>query len=132
MNRTARTAIITAATIVAAVVAAVAIAVTLDSPDEITVNNGTVVHHDTEGNQRRIVVEVDSDDNLDAVFDDIIDDLTDDAGYYISINCSTGGTAEVDNRLANGRYALGGIGQATTGLDHGESEFERVDGRTCP
>jgi len=132
MNRTARTAIITAATIVAAVVAAVAIAVTLDSPDEITVNNGTVVHHDTEGNQRRIVVEVDTDANLDAVFDDIIDDLTDDAGYYISINCFTGGTAEVDNRLANGRYALGGIGQATTSLDHGESEFERVDGRTCP
>ena len=127
MNRTARTAIITATTIVAAVVAAVAIAVTLDSPDEITVNNGTVAHHDTEGNQRRIVVEVDTDDNLDAVFDDIIGDLTDDAGYYISINCSSS-----DNRLANGRYALGGIGQATTGLDHGESELERVESATCP
>lgn len=127
MNRTARAAIITAVTIIAAVVAAVAIAVTLDSPDEVTPDNGTVARHDTEGNQRRIVVEVETDDNLDAVFNDIIDDLTDDAGYYISINCSAS-----NNRLANGRYALGGIGQAATGLGDGESTFDRIEGATCP
>ena len=113
------------------VVVGVIIAVS-DSPDEITVSEATVVHHDTEGNQRRIVVEVDTNTNLDTVFNDVIDDLTDDAGYYISINCSTGGTDSVDNRLANGRYAIGGIGQASTGLTNGESEFELVDGATCP
>ncbi|WP_277671395.1 hypothetical protein [Saccharomonospora viridis] len=113
------------------VVVGVIIAVS-DSPDEITVSGATVVHHDTEGNQRNIVVEVDTNTNLDTVFNDVIDDLTDDAGYYISINCSTGGTDSVDNRLANGRYAIGGIGQATTGLTDGESEFELVDGATCP
>lgn len=113
------------------VVVGVIIAVS-DSPDEITVSEATVVHHDTEGNQRRIVVEVDTNTNLEAVFNDVIDDLTDDAGYIIQINCSTGGTDSVDNRLANGRYAIGGIGQASTGLTNGESEFELVDGATCP
>lgn len=91
-----------------------------------------VVQKDTEGNQRQIVVEVTSTKGLRAVFDDVIGGLNDDAGYFVHINCSTGGTAKMDNRLANGRYAVGNMGSATTGLEDGESEFEPNSGRTCP
>ena len=108
------------------------IAIAMTDSSERDTSGYTVVSEDTSGNQRRIVLEVDSADKAEAAFNDITGSLTDDAGYIIQINCSTGGTDSVDNRLANGRYAIGGIGQATTGLTNGESEFELVDGATCP
>ncbi|GGR71076.1 MULTISPECIES: hypothetical protein [Streptomyces] len=91
-----------------------------------------VVHRDTSGNQRKITVEVTSETRLRAVFDDVIKDADGNAGYFVEINCSTGGTSSVDNRLANGQYAAGNIGAATTGLKDGESKFEPVAGRSCP
>jgi hypothetical protein len=62
----------------------------------------------------------------------VVGSLDDEAGYFVYINCSTGGTAGADNRLANGRYAKGNIGVATTGLNDGDKEFEPVEGRDCP
>ena len=91
-----------------------------------------VVQQDDSGNMRNVVVEVDSTKDLRAVFDAITEDLTDEAGYFVEINCSTGGTKDVDNRLANGRYAVGNMGQAATGLDEGGSEFSTHKGRSCP
>lgn len=92
----------------------------------------TVVDTFDGGNSQDVTVEVDSAENLEAVFKDVIADLDDDGGYYVIINCSTGATASSDNRLANGRYAVGNIGSAVTGLDEGESVFEVNEGRTCP
>ncbi|WP_432032755.1 hypothetical protein [Streptomyces antibioticus] len=91
-----------------------------------------VVDKDTSGNVRQVVVEVDSTSGLRAVFDDVADTLTDKAGYWVQINCSTGSTAKVDNRLGNGRKAVGNIGAASTGLKDGQTEFETLDGATCP
>ncbi|MET9729659.1 hypothetical protein ABZZ79_03030 [Streptomyces sp. NPDC006458] len=91
-----------------------------------------VVTQDASGNKRNVVVEVDTAKGLRAVFDAVVGDLTDEAGYYIMINCSTGGTADLDNRLANGQKAIGRMGAATTGLEEGGTEFSTNDGRTCP
>ncbi|MEU3098521.1 hypothetical protein ABZ690_28145 [Streptomyces sp. NPDC006967] len=103
-----------------------------DSQPAATVPDYTVVQQDDSGNQRSVTVEVDSTKSLRAVFDDVVKDLTDEAGYLIEINCSTGGTPSLDNRLANGNLAIGRIGAASTGLDDGETRFEPVDGQTCP
>lgn len=91
-----------------------------------------VTKRDTSGNQRTITVEVDTTKNLKEVFDDVTTDLTDEAGYYVEINCSTGGAKAADNRLANGRKAIGRMGAAATGLKDGQSEFEPVRGAKCP
>lgn len=91
-----------------------------------------ITEQDTSGNSRNVEVSVDSTKQLKAVFDAVTGDLKDEAGYHIYINCSTGGTTAVDNRLANGRLARGNMGQAATGLKDGETEFETVSGRTCP
>ena len=79
-----------------------------------------------------ITVEVDSAEGLRAVFDDVRKKHGDDGGYFVIINCSTGGTKRADNRLANGRYAVGREGEATTGLDDGGSEFEVLPDARCP
>lgn len=55
-----------------------------------------------------------------------------DDGYFVTINCSEGGTRDVDNRLANGRFAVGSIGAARTGLDDGEREVSLVEDNKCP
>lgn len=55
-----------------------------------------------------------------------------DDGYFVSINCSEGGTRDVDNRLGNGKFAIGAIGAARTGLDEGQYEVALVDGAKCP
>lgn len=117
------------------IVAAIAGSDDTDSKDregKVTPPAYTVVKQDDSGNKRDIVVEVDHTTDLRAVFDDVTSNLTDEAGYYVMINCSTGGTAKVDNRLANGQHAIGNLGAATTGLDEGGSEFSVNEGRTCP
>jgi len=51
-------------------------------------------------------------------------------GYFVQINCTTGGTAKFDNRLANGTIAIGRLGMAQVG---GLGEFEGIiSGRHCP
>lgn len=92
----------------------------------------TVVERKEAGHARQITIEVDTTKDLRAVFEDSIKDLTENAGYTVLINCSTGGTESVDNRLANGNYAIGNYGTAATGLDDGETKFELVEGRSCP
>jgi outer membrane lipoprotein SlyB len=81
-----------------------------------------------------VVVEVDTTKSLRAVFDDAVKNLKgeEDAGWWVVINCSTGGTKSADNRLANGKYALGRLGAAQTGLDEGATEFSVNKGRKCP
>jgi hypothetical protein len=91
-----------------------------------------VVEQDDTGNKRNVVVEVDTTANLRKVFDTVADNLSDEAGYYIMINCSTGGTKDVDNRLANGQKAIGRLGAATTGLEPGGTEFSTNEERSCP
>lgn len=97
-----------------------------------TVPHYKVVDENTRGYQRTITVEVDHTTNLRAVFDDVTKDLRENMGYIVLINCSTGGTDRMDNRLANGTYAVGNRGRAATGLDEGEKKFELVEGRSCP
>lgn len=82
-----------------------------------------------------IVVEVDAmpaGDGLRQIFDDIRAAQTRESGYWVQINCSSGETDTFDNRLANGRFGIGPLGEAQTGLPEGEAEFEPVDGRSCP
>ncbi|MFI1701968.1 hypothetical protein ACH419_39310 [Streptomyces bobili] len=91
-----------------------------------------VVQQEESGNTRNVVVEVDSLANLRPVFDAVTKSLTEEAGYFVMINCSTRGTAGADNRLANGKKAVGRMGSATTGLEAGGAEFSTNAGRTCP
>lgn len=55
-----------------------------------------------------------------------------DDGYFVRINCSVGGTEHVDNRLANGKFAVGRIGAARTGLDDGDYELSIRPEAHCP
>ena len=79
----------------------------------------SVVSSDDSGNSRDVIVEVESTQD-------------DEAGYHVLINCSSGGTAATDNRLANWRHAIGTMGAATTGLMDGDSDFSVNEGRSCP
>lgn len=70
---------------------------------------------------------------LRAVFDAIRQDFSqEERGYYVAIDCETGGSKAAANRLANGRYAVGRLGAAQTGLDDGQAEFEVNAGSQCP
>jgi major membrane immunogen (membrane-anchored lipoprotein) len=91
-----------------------------------------ITHQDTSGNQRTVTVTVTSTKGLRAVFDDVAGKLTDDAGYFVEINCTTGATKGADNRLANGRKAVGNIGTAATGLDDGKTDYKPNAGTSCP
>jgi hypothetical protein len=91
-----------------------------------------IVEDTTRGLAHYITVEVDSTEDLRAIFDAVIAERTEDGGYFVSIDCSTGGTAKVANRLANGRAARGTKGAAVTGLKEGEVEFTTQSNRTCP
>lgn len=91
-----------------------------------------IVEQETSGNTRQVVIEVDTTKDLKAVFTAVTKTLKDEAGYFIDINCSTGGTKTVDNRLATGKLARGNMGAAATGLDEDDSEFSTNKGRTCP
>ncbi|KON72564.1 hypothetical protein M768_13735 [Cellulosimicrobium cellulans F16] len=57
---------------------------------------------------------------------------TAEGGYFVQINCSTGATVSADNRQANGKFAIGTLGAAQTGLEEGAFEATLVDGATCP
>ena len=60
------------------------------------------------------------------------DDFNAEGGYFVQINCSTGGTEVADNRIANGEFAVGAVGAARTGLTAGTGTIEVLDGRVCP
>ncbi|MCU1647136.1 MAG: hypothetical protein JWN03_7411 [Nocardia sp.] len=51
-------------------------------------------------------------------------------GYWVRINCTSGGTGKADNRLANGTLAVGQLGKAQIG---GLGKFAGVlAGAHCP
>ncbi|GAA0289461.1 hypothetical protein PV735_05355 [Streptomyces turgidiscabies] len=91
-----------------------------------------IVKQEARGKTRNLTVEVNTTKDLRGVFDSVTNDLSVEAGYWVIINCSTGGTASVDNRLANGRYAVGNMGAAVTGLNEGGSDFSINKDRSCP
>ncbi|MEH0556001.1 hypothetical protein [Streptomyces sp. B21-101] len=130
MKRTAIAAVLLAAT--TALTACSSSDDSSDSKPAAKVPAYKIAKQDTSGNQRTVTVTVTSTEGLEAVFNDVADKLTEDAGYFVEINCSTGGTAGADNRLANGKKAVGNIGAASTGLDDGKTEYEAQQGRTCP
>lgn len=63
---------------------------------------------------------------------EVADAETVEGGYFVNINCAVGGTSAVDNRQANGKFAIGTRGAAITGLSQGQSEAELLAGATCP
>lgn len=91
-----------------------------------------IVERDDRGNTSYITIEVDTTKNLKAVFDAVAAQYTNEGGYFIYINCSTGNTETFENRLAVGKKAVGSIGSATTGLEDGSTNFEKLADRTCP
>ncbi|WP_406388427.1 hypothetical protein [Streptomyces sp. NBC_00887] len=82
------------------------------------------------GAVRNVLVQVDSDDRLPAVFDAVKAELTEEAVYVVGIECTTGGD-EYDRRLANGRYVVGAAGSAEAGLPAGTTEYQAAGGK-CP
>lgn len=94
-----------------------------------------IVGTDKGGLSADITVEVDSTQGLRQVFDAVRKRYRKNGGYFVIINCSTGGTAGTagrDQRLANGRYAIGHEGAAATGLADGKAEFEVLPDAECP
>ncbi len=91
-----------------------------------------VVEQDTIGYLRTVVVEVGTAKNLKGVFNAVTKSLTEEGSYNVVINCSTGGTKDLDNRLANGRYAIGKMGAALTGLNERGTEFSADKNPACP
>lgn len=82
-----------------------------------------------------IVVEVDqvlTADQVEAIGADLRSKQTRETSYHVSINCSTGGSATSDNRLANVRFGIGTLGKARTGLDDGQFDVQMNQDRTCP
>lgn len=89
----------------------------------------------TEGKPGRLIVTVDqlyTVDQMAQIIQDLQGKYTREDGYYVQINCSRGGTSSVDNRLANGKFAVGPIGAVRTGLESGQYELTPVAGAKCP
>jgi hypothetical protein len=86
-------------------------------------------HH---GRLRTVKVEVHSSNGLEAVFDDVTAGLDENAAYFVEIHCSDRGRGTGGNLLARGAYAVGTAGASYTGLEQGDSHFERLKGATCP
>lgn len=91
-----------------------------------------VTQDEDRGLQTYVTVEVSSSQNLRAVFDAVRADRQDEGGYFVFIDCATGGTSGAANRLATGTYAVGSKGEAVTDLDDGDASFKQNEGRTCP
>ncbi|MDK1471871.1 hypothetical protein QNO07_00255 [Streptomyces sp. 549] len=127
-----RTALVVATAVATLALTACSTETSTDAKGDTSAPEYTTVQHDDSGNQRTVIVEVDSTNRLRPVFDHVAEGLTEEAGYYIMINCSTGGTDTVDNRLANGLKAIGPIGAATTGLDEGATEYTADPANNCP
>lgn len=53
-------------------------------------------------------------------------------GYFVTISCEESGKYESGNRLANGKFAVGSIGAARTGLEEGTSQITPVPDAQCP
>lgn len=85
-----------------------------------------------DGTIRITVDEVPSVEQARMLLDGLQEVFTTDGGYFVQINCSTGGTPTSDNRLANGKFAIGAIGAARTGLTAGTGTVELVDNPVCP
>lgn len=82
-----------------------------------------------------ITVEVDTlptKKQMTAIVTDLQSKQTDEDGYFVSINCSTGATKSADNRLGNGKFGIGALGKARTGLNEGQIDVQVNEGRTCP
>jgi PBP1b-binding outer membrane lipoprotein LpoB len=100
-----------------------------------SVESDTPEYRIVEPRNRTIVVEVDglpTEEQMRGIFDEVVAGQTKDGGQSVLINCSTGGTESVDNRLANGRFAIGQLGAAQTGLEAGDSEFSVNSSSACP
>lgn len=65
-------------------------------------------------------------DQLPIVLETIQDRTTEIGGYFVQIRCDS-----TDVVLANGKFAVGPLGAAQTGLSVGEREFEPRAGTTC-
>ncbi|MET7369256.1 hypothetical protein ABZS61_26040 [Streptomyces sp. NPDC005566] len=89
-----------------------------------------ITEREEAGAVRSVLVQVDRDDQLRAVFDAVKAELVEEAVYVVGIECTTGGD-EYDRRLANGRYVVGAAGSAEAGLPAGTTEYE-VAGGECP
>lgn len=77
-----------------------------------------------------VFVAFDDPADLEAVFNDVIDDQAGKHGegvYWVDIHCD----GDPNANLATGKYAEGSRGAIQTGLDEGEREFNLVDGATC-
>ncbi|MFD8611065.1 hypothetical protein [Streptomyces sp. NPDC059631] len=125
MKRTA-----TAATVVLLAAAALTACSSVDSSDDKPAAKAPayeITKQDDSGNQRTVTVEVKTTTGMKDVFEDVAAKLTDDAGYFVEINCAPGGA-----RLANGKKAVGKMGAATTGLDDGKTEYEAQPDPKCP
>lgn len=87
---------------------------------------------DVGGGQFDAFVDFDDPDKLEAVFTDILDkdDRADgDGGYWVLIRCE--GVSKDGPSLAIGKWAVGGLGVAQTGLEEGAHEFEVNEGAQC-
>ncbi len=118
----------TTAALVSALLAVALTACSGDTEGKATdVPSYKIVQQDTGGDNRDLVVEVESPDGLEAVFNNVAGRLTDEADYLVVIKCSMGETADVDARLATGTVVVGSTGKVR------EAEFQPDrDRRTCP
>ncbi len=55
-----------------------------------------------------------------------------DDGYFVQIYCEERGQFEAENRLFMGKFAVGSVGAARTGLPEGAKEIEPVRNAQCP
>ncbi|MYR46609.1 hypothetical protein [Streptomyces sp. SID5910] len=119
----------TAAVLLAAALATLTACSSDDSTDAAPKNTPAyeITRQDDSGNQRIVTVEVKTTDGMQDVFEDVAGKLSEDAGYFVEINCAPGGA-----RLANGKKAVGNMGAAATGLDDGKSEYEAQPNAKCP
>lgn len=97
---------------------------TTTAPDPVR----EVTHTITEQDRNSVAVTIDATDMpaLQYVFNNVQSKIAREenrGGWFVSFNCSTGVGQGFDNRIANGKFALGKLGRAQTGLAIGETEL---------
>lgn len=104
-------------------------AAALAAAPEFVVESGPV---DTDGPVRITVDATITEDEQSAIMEVLVLDFTAEGGYFVSINCSTGGTAAADHRLGNGVISVGKMGAARTGFIRDGFNIKPLAGATCP
>jgi hypothetical protein len=119
--------------VVTVAVAAVLAGCSTEADEAAEPSGYKIIDRQEHASETDLTVAVDTDEDLPGVFEEVlVDEATSEGAWYVTIVCGEDAADDGRDNLLTGRHAMGATGSAVTGLDDGESEYDVVDGASCP